>query len=322
MKPQPRPPWRAALASIPSAKIWLRQHAHALRETVLGFVHTPLATLMTVAVIGVTLALPAGLYASIANLQHLAAGWEGPGRVSLFLKESVAISDAERLAARLRRDSRIARVELITPDQALAEFRRHTDFDEALKALGRNPLPAVLVVHPAASHQQPQTIAALAQELGRLREADQAIVDLEWVERLRGWLSIAERAVWLLAGLLAAAVLLITGNTIRLAVLNRRDEIAVVKLVGGTDAFIRRPFLYAGTFQGLLGGLAAWGLVELAALAMDDPVRELTRLYRSDFALSGLGLDVGLTLLGAAAALGWIGSRLAVSGRLRAIEPA
>jgi cell division transport system permease protein len=315
MKPQNGP------RVIMSTKIWLRQHARALRETVSGLAHTPLATLMTVAVIGVTLALPAGLYAAIANLQHLAAGWEGPGKVSLFLKDSLTVSDAERLAARLRRDSRIARVELITPDEALAEFRRHTGFDEALKALGRNPLPAVLVAHPTTAHQSPQAIAAIAKELSALRDADQVIVDLEWIERLRAWLAIAERAVWLLAGLLAAAVLLITGNTIRLAVLNRRDEIAVVKLVGGTDAFIRRPFLYAGALQGLLGGLAAWGLVELAALAMDDPVRELTRLYRSDFSLSGLGLDVGGTLLGAAAVLGWIGSRLAVSSRLRAIEP-
>jgi cell division transport system permease protein len=300
---------------------WVRQHWAALRSTLVGFVRAPLATAMTVAVIGITLALPTGLYVVISNVQRLTSGWEGPGQVSLFLRESASTKDIERLAARLGRNEAIARTEIITPDQALEEFRRHSGFGEILKALDRNPLPAVIVVHPGPAHQAPDAVGELARELRQLPEVEQAIVDLDWVRRLHTWLAIAERAVWLLGLVLAAAVLLIIGNTIRLGVLNRRDEIAVVKLVGGTDGFIRRPFLYAGATQGFLGGMAAWGLVGLTLLLLEGPIQDLTLLYQSQFALYGLGAEGGAALAGVAGLLGWVGSRLAVIRHLRAIEP-
>ncbi len=301
-------------------KTWLRHHLRAARDTVAGFARAPLSTFLGVAVIGVTLALPAGLYTAIENLDRLAGGWEGPARISLFLKASVTVADAGRLGARLQRNTRVARVELITPDQGLAEFRRYSGFDSAIEALGHNPLPAVLVVRPAQDHQKPDAVAALKREFAALPETDRVIVDLEWVERLQAWLAIADRVVWLLSVLLAAAVLLITGNTIRLAVLNRRDEIAVVQLLGGTDAFIRRPFLYAGALQGLLGGLAAFGLLALATFLLEAPVGDLAGLYRSEFALTGVGLEEGLILSGAGAGLGLLGSWLAVAGWLKAGE--
>lgn len=302
-------------------KIWFRQHWLALHATVTGFARAPVATALTVTVIGITVALPSGLYVAVSNIQRLAAGWEGPGQLSLFLKESVSDKDAERLAARLAKEEEVVRAVLITPEQALAELRRQEGFDDILKSLARNPLPAVIVVHPAASHQAAESLAALAHEYGKLPDVDRVVIDLEWVRRLHAWLDIVERALWLLGLALAAAVLLIIGNTIRLGVLNRRDEIAVIKLVGGTDAFIRRPFLYAGLLHGLLGGLLASVLVALAIVLLDGPILDLAALYQSGFTLEGLGATATLVLIGAAAALGWIGSRLTVIRHLKAIEP-
>jgi cell division transport system permease protein len=300
---------------------YLRQHGRACSATLSAQARAPLAFLLTAAVIGITLALPAGLYLVIDNVTRLSTGWQGAGRLSLFLKQDAAGKSAERLADRLRRQPAIARVELITPDQALEEFKRHSGFGDALNALERNPLPAVLVVHPSGS-QSPGDVARLARELGRYSEIEQVIVDLDWVRRLHAWLQLAEHGVWLLAGFLGLAVLLIVGNTVRLAVLNRRDEIVVVKLIGGTDAYIRRPFLYTGTLQGLAGGLLAWLLLALSLWLLSGPILELSQLYHSDFSVTGLDLMGGLLLMGTGALLGWLGSRLAVGRHLRSIEPA
>ena len=149
----------------------------------------------------------------------------------------------------------------------------------------------------------------------------QAQFDLEWVRRLDAILRLAQRGVLILALLLGIAVLLVVGNTIRLAILSRRAEIEVIKLIGGTDAFIRRPFLYAGLFQGLFGGLLAWILVAASLALLAGPVRDLAGLYGSGFELAGLGLRAGAILLLGGAFLGWTGSRLAVGRHLRAIEP-
>lgn len=300
---------------------YLRQHWRAFSATLSSQARAPLAFLLTAAVIGITLALPAGLYLVIDNITRLSTGWQGAGRLSLFLKQDTASRTVEQLANRLRRQPAIARVELITPDQALEEFKHHSGFGDALNALERNPLPAVLIVHPAASHLSPSEVDRLARELGRLGEIEQVIVDLDWVRRLHAWLELAEHGVWLLAGFLGLAVLLIVGNTVRLAVLNRRDEIVVVKLIGGTDAFIRRPFLYSGTLQGLAGGLLAWLLLGLSLWLLADPIRELSQLYHSQFSVAGLDLMEGVMLAGAGGLLGWLGSRFAVGRHLRSIEP-
>jgi cell division transport system permease protein len=301
-------------------KQYLLRHLQVFFSTLGAMVRSPLATLMTVTVIGITLALPAGLYVVVQNLQrvsgHLAAG----GRISLFLKHNVSSKAAESLAAELRRQSAIGKVEYISPAAALAEFRAASGFGDALKALDDNPLPGVLVVTPAAARPQPEALHALAIELERRSEVDFAQLDLEWVQRLRAILSLAERGVWLLAGLLGLAVLLIIGNTIRLAVLNRREEIAITRLIGATPAFIRRPFLYAGALHGLLGAIVAWVLVSGSILLLSGPAEELAALYASRFEIQGFGADTGFALLGIGLALGWLGSRIAVGRHLQAAD--
>ncbi len=299
-------------------KGWLKRHREALGEAWARARRAPLATLLTVAVIGITLALPGGLFLAVDNVQRLAAGWETGGQVSLFLKQDVSDAEAGKLAEKIRRHAGVKSVSVITRAQALTEFKKHSGFGEALNLLDRNPLPAVLVVEPA--RLDPEALGRLSAELGHDPRVEIASLDLDWVRRLHAILEFARRAVAILAGLLGAAVLIIVGNTVRLAVLSRREEIEVTKLVGGTDAFIRRPFLYSGLLTGLLGGVAAFLFVGIALLLLAGPAQELAALYGTRLQIAGLaGLVLSLPLAGAA--LGWLGSRLAVGRHLRLIEP-
>lgn len=302
-------------------KNYFLRHAQVFFYSLGQLTRTPVATFLTVAVIGITLALPAGLYVAIENVQRLARGWEDNGQISLFLKQDVPGSSIEKLAEKIRRLPAVSWVDYVSRDAALAEFKRLSGFGEALNALDRNPLPAVLVVHPAAAYMHPDKLQTLLKDLRRYNEVDIAQLDLDWVRRLHAILELARQGVLILASGLAVAVLLIVGNTIRLAVLNRRDEIEITKLIGGTNAFIRRPFLYAGTLQGLLGALLAWLLLALGLLFLSDPINILAGLYGSRFEAENLGFLATLTLIGSGGLLGWLGSRLAVSRHLRAIEP-
>ncbi len=302
-------------------KNYLLRHAQVFFYSLGQLTRTPVATFLTVAVIGITLALPAGLYVAIENVQRLASGWEDNGQISLFLKQDVPAAAIEKLADKIRRLPAVSWVDYVSREAALTEFKRLSGFGEALNALDRNPLPAVLVVHPAATHAHPDKLQALLKELRRFNEVDIAQIDLDWVRRLHAMLELARQGVLILAAGLAIAVLLIIGNTIRLAVLNRRDEIEITKLIGGTNAFIRRPFLYTGTLQGLLGALLAWLLVGLGLLLLADPIDHLAGLYGSRFEAENLGIQATLALIGSGGLLGWLGSRLAVGRHLRAIEP-
>ncbi len=299
-------------------KTWARRHLEALRESGARLRRTPLASLLTVTVIGITLALPGGLYLAVDNTRQLASGWEANGQVSLFLKQDVNDAEAQKLAEKIRRLPGVKSVSFISRAQALAEFKRYSGFGEALNLLERNPLPAVLVVQPAPLH--PEALATLTTELGQQTGVDSASLDLDWVRRLHAILEFTRHAVAILAGLLGVAVLIIIGNTVRLAVLSRREEIEITKLVGGTDAFIRRPFLYSGLLQGVFGGVAAFLFVAGGLLLLSAPAQELAALYGSRFEMSGLGWLAG-ALPVSGAALGWIGSRVAVGRHLRAIEP-
>jgi len=282
----------------------------------------PFASLMTAAVIGIALALPAGMHVLLDNAQRLSANWDGSARISVFLKEAVTDAQANALADKLRPRSDIADSEYISRSAALEEFRALSGFGDALKALNQNPLPAVLVIRPSLAASDPMHIEQLVAELQTLPEVDFAQLDMQWVRRLHAIMEIAQRGVFVLGGLLALAVLLIVGNTIRLDIFNRRQEIEVIKLVGGTDAFIRRPFLYGGLWYGLLGGLIAWLLVGVSWWLLQDPVRGLASLYHSGYGLEMMGLGSTAVLFLVAGLLGWLGSWLAVGRHLRAIEPA
>lgn len=301
--------------------LYLQRHVQAMLYALGRVCRQPGASLMTIAVIGIALALPTGLYVALQNVQGISAGWESAAQISLFLKKGVDDGAARVLAAELQAYAEVAQVSYIAPEQALADFRATSGFGDALDVLGENPLPAVLVVRPAADSGSASGIEQLLERLKQRPEVEIAQLDMEWVKRLFAILQIGQRGVLVLAVLLALAVLLIVGNTIRLIINNRRDEIEINKLIGATDAFIRRPFLYFGLWFGLLGGALAWLLVSASLLALAGPVRRLAVLYDSSYSLAGPGWTNGVALLALSGALGLLGAWLAVRRHLAEIEP-
>jgi len=282
----------------------------------------PISTLMTCMVIGIALALPAGLYTLLKNAQQLSGGWESTAQISVFLKKKVSEKQAQNLKFEIQRWPNIISVHYISRDQALKEFQALSGFGDALKALNSNPLPSVLIVKPKLlSGKNESSTQDLLNKLRGLRETDKAQLDMQWIRRLYAIMNIVERGVLILGALLALAVLLVVGNTIRLAIQNRRKEIVVMKLIGGTDAFIRRPFLYTGFWYGLLGGIIAWLLVSFTLLSISNPIEKLTSLYQNQFSLNYMSFLSTILLLLLSILLGLIGSWFAVGRHLREIEP-
>lgn len=310
------------LGIVTRFKAYWVNHLHALFHSLGRLARQPVSSLMTVAVIGIALALPTGLHVLLKNVQAVSAGWESAAQISLFLRKQLPEEEVGRTLEALAAMPEIASVNHISPAQALTEFRQLSGFDSAMDALQVNPLPAVVVVQPALEHSAPAEVEAL---LGRLRaraEVDLAQLDMEWVKRLYAMMEIGKRGVLVLGSLLALAVLLIVGNTIRLAIQNRREEIEVQKLIGATDAFIRRPFLYSGYWHGLLGAVFAWFLVNISLWLLDGPVRRFSMLYDSRFEIGALDLGASAALLVFGIGLGLVGAWLAVGRHLREIEPA
>ncbi len=299
---------------------WLARHVQVLFYTLGRLYRAPLSTLLSVMVIGIALALPAGLHVLVNNTRAISGSFEGAARISVFLKRETSENQRDALADVLRRRDGIADVKVISADQALAEFRELSGFGGAIDALEDNPLPPVLVVTPVKTAAE-ALLTRLVGELEALPETDVVQLDTQWLKRLNAILEIINRGVAVIAGMFALAVIIIVGNTIRLDIQNRRDEIVVTKLIGGTDAFIRRPFLYTGFWYGIAGGVMAWLLTGIALLVMEAPVGRLAGLYGSGFTLQGLGLDGVLAVLAAGALLGWLGSMVAVGRHLGEIEP-
>jgi cell division transport system permease protein len=281
----------------------------------------PLATCMTMAVIGIALALPAGALVLVNNARSLSKSWQGTAYISLFLKTGLSDDAVQQLADTVRAHAGVASVQVITAQQSLADFQRRSGFSDTLSLLGNNPLPAVLVIQPTRGYTAPTAAQQLVQSFAALPQVDQVRVDIRWLKRLEAILALLHRGVLIVAVLLAIAVVLIVGNTIRLEIENRRAEIEVSKLLGATDRFIRRPFLYHGAWYGLAGGVLAWILVFSGLVLMSGPAGRLASLYGGHFSLSGLGMNGVLSLLLSGIALGWLGSWLAVARHLRAIEP-
>jgi cell division transport system permease protein len=281
----------------------------------------PVSTMMTAAVIAIALALPVGLYIALDNVARISSGWDGSTQISLFLHTEVTESEAKKLQQRLEKHKYIKKIELINKEKGLQQFKEISGFGDALKYLDKNPLPVVLVVHPELIANQPDNTSRLVKELGKHPKVELAQLDVQWVKRLYTLLEIANRSIWVVSSMLAIAVLLIVGNTIRLDIQNRREEIEVSKLIGASDAFIRRPFLYTGLWYGVIGGLLASIITLLSLLLMEAPIHKLALLYQSDFRLSGLGIANTLLLIIISCTLGLIGSWIAVSRHLKDIEP-
>ncbi len=313
--------WRENLRRMLSPRTFLQRHAQVAFESLGRLYRNRVASLMTAAVIAIALAMPSGLYLLLDNLERLSGSWDGQASLSVFLKNEVTTADANILLKRVREWPEIDSVQLITPQQALDEFSQRSGFADVLGALEENPLPAVLIVIPVSEHTRPEAASALRERLSALPETELAQLDLQWVQRLTAMLDIARRGVLVVSALLALAVLLVIGNTIRLEIQNRHEEILVTKLIGATNGFIRRPFLYCGIWYGALGALIAWLLVETGFWLLSGPVAHLAGLYHSDFDLETLPFQLLGLLLAGGMSLGLLGSWLAVGRHLDAIEP-
>ena len=302
-------------------KMLLRLHKIEAKRGLNDLLDNPFSNFMTVLVIAIALALPAGLQILLDNGKTLSQSWDGASRISLYLDITSSQSQTEQLAKTLRNNPAVDRVNVIHPEQALKDFSARSGFADALAELDSNPLPPTLVIQPKATHTSPEISEQLLVEFKVLPCVEKAQLDLDWVRKLHALLELAEKAASALGLALGLAVLLIVGNTIRLSVQNRREEIEVVKLVGATDAFIRRPFLYTGFWYGLFAGVLCWLILEISLIWLDDPVTKLAGLYQSEFSINGLSLPQSFQLIGVSCGLGLLGSWLSVGRHIRNIEP-
>ncbi len=294
-------------------------HKEAINYSLKRLWQSNLSTWITLAVIGIALCLPSSLYLLLQNLKSLTDDKRQVPTISLFIKQDISKQQARDRGELIQELSQIDKVVLVPRDEALEDFRKITGFAETLETLDENPLPHVLVVTPHIDliGNPTDDMQKLAEKLESYPEIDLVQMDLVWVSRLRSILRISERAIFIISGLLALTVLLVIGNTIKLNIENRKEEIEVSKLIGASSSYIRRPFLYTGIWYGLFGGVISLVLVHLALISFVGPVNELAKLYGSTFVISGLSLATTLYILLASSALGLIGAWLAVGRHLR-----
>jgi cell division transport system permease protein len=313
-----KPPHRSGAA----VRIWLGHHGRSALASLGELARAPVATVLTVAVVAIALALPAGLHLTARNLGTVAQGWQEGTALSLFLTSATDDARAKVLAQTLGSRADLSRVRLVTPAEGLAELRERGGLAGAIDVLPDNPLPTVLAVEPApALAANPAALESLRDALAALPEVEAARLDMAWVQRLNALLDLGAGAAALMAGLLAVVVLLVVGNTLRLELANRREEVALLALVGATHTFVRRPFLYMGAWYGLLGGLAAAIIVTLAVTLAQPPVEHIAALYGAEFPLAGLDAAALLALLAGGPLLGLAGAWLAVRSHLAACAP-
>lgn len=310
----------APVRSSSAFSIWLTRHASTSIGALGRLSRQPFSSLMIVLVIAVTLALPAAINVVVKNAQSVSGSWDNALDFSVYLKLNISVSDAEGLARLIGQRADVESVDLITADEALAEFKQQSGFGEALDQLGDNPLPHALVVRPSPGNTG-ASLTLLQEEIGNLPETELVQVDTEWVQRFHAILDIMRQAIAIGAALLGIAIVVIIGNTIRLDIENRREEIEVTKLIGASNAFVRRPFLWTGFWYGLLGGSFALLLVQYGLYLLKDPLTRLAGLYQGNITMAALGVSESSAIIGAAVFLGLFASWITAARHMRRIEP-
>ena len=301
-------------------KNWLRQHARSLTMTCARLARTPLASALNIGVVGIALALPLVFYVILINLQSLARDKTPSPQISLFLALDAQESDTRAIEGRLKKHAAIAKIRFVPRDQALADLKAQSGLTDVITSLGRNPLPDGFVID--ARENTAAVLEQLRDEFKAWPKVEHVQLDSAWAQRLDATLRLGRLIVLVLAGLLAFALVAVTFNTIRLQILTQRAEIEVAKLIGATNPYIRRPFLYYGAVLGLAGGVTAWLLVWAGLWLLNDRLGSLTQLYGASYALRHLSLPDAASLCGFAAALGWLGAWLSASRNLAEFDPA
>ena len=290
---------------------WSARHGHAMVSSMGHLARHGFATVLAIGVMGLALALPLGLEVLVRNVRGATGDFSDAVGMQVYLKTQVSEQTARQLAQNLRGHAGVAEVTLITAAQALEEFRAQSGFGAALDALTDNPLPSVLIVRPTADAASPDQLETLRQAVIAWPEVDAVQLDRDWLQRFGALLNLLRRILWISAALLSAGVILVVGNTIRLEIRSRGAEIEITQLVGGSRAFVRRPFLYAGVLYGVAAGALAWAIVAGATRALAPDAARLAAAYGQSYSLVGPTLDeLGLLVLGGLV-LGWIGAVLA-----------
>jgi cell division transport system permease protein len=296
-------------------RAWFDQHLYSFVSSLGRMMAKPFSTFLIIGVMAVAITLPLALGMVLLNVQRVSGSVQQAREISVFLKPDVGVDQAKNLASQLRKHKDVHHVELVTPDQGLAEFRQLSDLAGTIDLLGTNPLPSVLKIYP---NNDGQDIAVYLQSLS---QADVVKYDGQWRERLNAWLALGLRLVWILAALFGLGVLLVVGNTVRMDIGARREEIAVMQQLGATDGFIRRPFIYLGAWYGVAAGGLALGLVIAIGLAFEERLKPLLASYDSLFKLQGPTWEVAAGVLILSAVLGWLGAWLASGHHLRQTRP-
>jgi cell division transport system permease protein len=300
-------------------KPWFRQQRHAFANALRRFARAPLMTLLSVLVIGVTLALPAALYLGLQNIGGLANRLNAEPQVSIYLALDATNTDVQAIATQLKSNPSVASARYVSKAEALAEMKRVSGLEDVMQALDRNPLPDAYVVR--AKSTGPDALERLRSELATFPKVESVAVDSAWARRLASFNAAGEKITLLLAVLLGIALLAVMANTIRLQVITQRDEIEVGRLIGATDAFVRRPYLYFGALQGMLGGMLALALSFAVLSWLSSSLSELIALYAPNFRLRGWSPELAAIIAAAAALLGWLAAYFSVSLYLRHIRP-
>ncbi len=316
---QPQPLARPDV--ITRLRAYGRDHLRGLVFSLGKLYRQPFATTLTLLMVAVALALPACLYVLLNNLQAVTHKWEDAGQITLFLKINTNEDAIKKLRSRFEDHPKIETVEYVPADEALKEFRARSEFGQLLKGLQDNPLPPTLILTPAASAKDTNSLNQLVNDFRSFSNVEFVQLDMQWLQRLLAITDIVRRAISIIGAMLAISVLLVVGNSIRLDIENRREEIEVTKLIGATDRFIRRPFLYGGMWYGLLGGIIALLLVLIVLLVIKRPTQNLVGLYNSNFQLIFPSFRQSLVLVTSSIGLGLFGSWLAVSRHITKIEP-
>ncbi len=310
----------APVRSSGAFSIWLTRHASTSLASLGRLVRHPFSSLMIVLVIAVTLALPAAINLIVKNAQQISGSWDNALDFSVFLQQELTESEAEGLGRLIEQRADVESVVFVSASDALADFKEQSGFGGALDQLPDNPLPHTLIVRPSAGNTS-ASMVLLQEELQNLPETEHVQVDTEWVQRFHAILDIVRQAIAIGAALLGIAIVVIIGNTIRLDIENRREEIEVTKLIGASNAFVRRPFLWTGFWYGLFGGLMALALVYYGLFLLEGPVARLAGLYQSNIAIASLDLAEGGAIIGIGIFLGLFGSWFTAARHMRRIEP-
>lgn len=298
---------------------WLMQHGFVFFHTLKRLIASPVTSLLSITVMGIALSLPTGVYVLLQNLQDLSGQATHAPQMSLFLKTDMQSADIQQIEQRLERDVRILGHQFVSKETALQQLQQNSGLTNIATSLERNPLPDAFILH--VQNEGTESIQQLQTELQGWPEIEYVQFDSVWAERLSVLLKLGRFAVLMLATLLSIAIIAIMFNTIRLQILTKRDEIEISKLIGATDSFIRRPFLYFGAIQGLAGGAVAWMIIAYALSAVNLELIELSDLYDLELQMQSLTLEDGISLLFFSSWLGWLGARLSVANHLWQIEP-